>query len=137
MGFDGRSGTNFDHRKRWIEDRLKNLAASFGMAKVWAGKPQSTRFPDINSFLRFRPVGPSKSQRVLYKRLHSNFQSCCCASLTVPTRQAWGISNPAGFVRRFVQVFRLELLTPVRYLPLSSLRGEESNIKRCGYHESI
>jgi uncharacterized membrane protein YsdA (DUF1294 family) len=38
MGFDKRSGNNFDHRKRWIEDRLRNLSANFGMARVWAGK---------------------------------------------------------------------------------------------------
>ena len=28
---DERSGKNFDHRKRWIEDKLKNLAANFGI----------------------------------------------------------------------------------------------------------
>ena len=31
MGFDERSGKNFDHRKRWIEDKLKILAANFGI----------------------------------------------------------------------------------------------------------
>ncbi len=29
MGFDERSGKNFDHRKRWIEEELKLLAANF------------------------------------------------------------------------------------------------------------
>ena len=31
MGFDERSGKNFDHRKRWIEEKLKQLAANFGI----------------------------------------------------------------------------------------------------------
>ena len=31
MGFDEHSGKNFDHRKQWIEDKLKQLAASFGI----------------------------------------------------------------------------------------------------------
>jgi len=31
MGFDERSSRNFDHRKRWIEDKLKILAANFGI----------------------------------------------------------------------------------------------------------
>ncbi len=29
MGFDERSGKNFDHRKRWSEEELKLLAANF------------------------------------------------------------------------------------------------------------
>jgi hypothetical protein len=39
IGFDERSGKNFDHRKRWIEDRLKILADNFGSARVWAEIP--------------------------------------------------------------------------------------------------
>jgi hypothetical protein len=39
MGVDERSGKNFDHRKRWIEDRLKILADNFGSARVWAEIP--------------------------------------------------------------------------------------------------
>jgi hypothetical protein len=31
MGVDERSGKNFDHRKRWIEEKLKTLAANFGI----------------------------------------------------------------------------------------------------------
>ena len=31
LGFDSVSGKNFDHRKIWIEDQLKLLAASFGI----------------------------------------------------------------------------------------------------------
>ena len=31
MGFDERSGKNFDHRKRWLEEKLKHLAANFGI----------------------------------------------------------------------------------------------------------
>ena len=31
MGFDERSGKNFDHRKRWLEEKLKLLAATFGI----------------------------------------------------------------------------------------------------------
>ena len=31
MGFDERSGKNFDHRKRWLEEKLKLLAANFGI----------------------------------------------------------------------------------------------------------
>ena len=31
MGNDPYSGKNFDHRKRWIEDKLKLLAANFGI----------------------------------------------------------------------------------------------------------
>ena len=31
MGDDPVSGKNFDHRKRWIEDKLHLLAASFGI----------------------------------------------------------------------------------------------------------
>ncbi len=30
MGVDERSGKNFDHRKRWLEEKLKHLAANFG-----------------------------------------------------------------------------------------------------------
>jgi hypothetical protein len=29
MGDDPFTGKNFDHRKRWIEDKLKHLAANF------------------------------------------------------------------------------------------------------------
>ena len=32
MGVDDRSGKNFDHRKRWLEEKLKHLAANFGTA---------------------------------------------------------------------------------------------------------
>ncbi|MEI7460242.1 MAG: hypothetical protein WCK15_12595, partial [Pirellula sp.] len=31
MGVDERSGKNFDHRKRWLEEKLKTLAANFGI----------------------------------------------------------------------------------------------------------
>jgi len=31
MGFDERSGKNFDHRKPWIEVKLKQLDANFGI----------------------------------------------------------------------------------------------------------
>ena len=31
MGVDKRSGKNFDHRKRWLEEKLKLLAANFGI----------------------------------------------------------------------------------------------------------
>jgi len=31
MGVDERSGKNFDHRKRWLEKKLKHLAANFGI----------------------------------------------------------------------------------------------------------
>ena len=31
MGVDERSGKNFDHRKRWLEEKLKHLAANFGI----------------------------------------------------------------------------------------------------------
>ena len=31
MGQDQLTGKNFDHRKRWIEDKLKHLAANFGI----------------------------------------------------------------------------------------------------------
>ena len=31
MGFDSVTGKNYDHRKRWIEDELKRLAACFGI----------------------------------------------------------------------------------------------------------
>ena len=31
MGHDHFTGKNFDHRKRWIEDKLKQLAANFGI----------------------------------------------------------------------------------------------------------
>ena len=31
MGIDERSGKNFDHRKRWLEEKLKHLAAKFGI----------------------------------------------------------------------------------------------------------
>ena len=31
LGFDSVSGKNFDHRKTWIEDQLKLLAANFGI----------------------------------------------------------------------------------------------------------
>ena len=31
MGVDERSGKNFDHRKRWLEEKLKQLAANFGI----------------------------------------------------------------------------------------------------------
>jgi REP element-mobilizing transposase RayT len=31
MGDDQFTGKNFDHRKRWIEDKLKHLAANFGI----------------------------------------------------------------------------------------------------------
>ena len=31
MGIDERSGKNFDHRKRWLEEKLKLLAANFGI----------------------------------------------------------------------------------------------------------
>ena len=31
MGDDPFTGKNFDHRKRWIEDKLKHLAANFGI----------------------------------------------------------------------------------------------------------
>ena len=31
MGDDQYTGKNFDHRKRWIEDKLKLLAANFGI----------------------------------------------------------------------------------------------------------
>ena len=31
MGVDERSGKNFDHRKRWLEKKLKHLAANYGI----------------------------------------------------------------------------------------------------------
>ena len=31
MGVEERSGRNFDHRKRWLEEKLKLLAANFGI----------------------------------------------------------------------------------------------------------
>jgi hypothetical protein len=31
LGDDQLTGMNFDHRKRWIEDKLKQLAANFGI----------------------------------------------------------------------------------------------------------
>ena len=31
-GNDQLTGKNFDHRKKWFEDKLKQLAANFGIA---------------------------------------------------------------------------------------------------------
>ena len=34
MGVDEHSGKNFDHRKRWLEEKLKHLAANFGIDQL-------------------------------------------------------------------------------------------------------
>ena len=52
MGVDERFGKNFDHRKRWIEEKLKILAANFGI-DLLAFSCMSNHF---HLLLRSRPL---------------------------------------------------------------------------------
>jgi hypothetical protein len=36
LGHGPLSGKNFDHRKRWIEDKLQLLAAAFGIESLFS-----------------------------------------------------------------------------------------------------
>ena len=51
LGNDDRTGKNFDHRKRWIEDKLQLLAAHFGI-DLFAFSCMSNHF---HLLLRSRP----------------------------------------------------------------------------------
>ena len=51
MGFDERFDKNFDHRKRWIEEKLKQLSANFGI-DLLASSCHSNHF---HLLLRSRP----------------------------------------------------------------------------------